>query len=328
MALADILKPRVTELGKIKIGGKAEQGRQSRSGGTFHAPEKWDHFIVTTGVRGKDGPQNYIPDAILMESLAEYADRHDGKLRQLPIALLSNDLDEVMQTAYVAYVGKKLAARSDGLKLEKFYDFKTKAFLPEPKVVDWKPEYADQIVDGKPLFKLHSVFSCVIAAGEARWGGVYKFRTTSKITADQLYGTLVHIKGLTGGILRGLPLRMVVRPKQVQPDGRTSTVYVVHCELVGRDLQQVQERALERAKYEVENRRAIDHAQREYRQLLALPGHESDDEHAHLAAEFHVSTEAPTPPAEPDPLAERLGLKRQQPTLEDDIAAAEAREEG
>ena len=49
---------------------------------------------------------------------------------------------------------------------------------------------------------------------------VYKFRTTSRISASQLVGSLVQLQQLTGGVLRGLPLQLVVRPIRVTPDGK------------------------------------------------------------------------------------------------------------
>ena len=111
----------------------------------------------------------------------------------------------------------------------------------------------------------------VIASAEAKWGGFYKFRTTSRITADQLYGSLVQLRQLTGGVLRGLPLRMAVRPLQVCPDGKPTTVYVVHVELAGADVTAIQRKALEIAQFEVANARQLQAAQHEYRQLLPRP---------------------------------------------------------
>ena len=43
----------------------------------------------------------------------------------------------------------------------------------------------------------------MIAAKESRFGGVYKFRTTSIISFKQLYSSLLHIHQLTGGVLVG-----------------------------------------------------------------------------------------------------------------------------
>ena len=43
--LSDLIKPRLPELGKIKIGGLGQE-RQARSGGTYRQPVKDDHFTI------------------------------------------------------------------------------------------------------------------------------------------------------------------------------------------------------------------------------------------------------------------------------------------
>lgn len=324
MTLHKLIRPAVVELGKIKIGGKGAERKSSR-GGTYRAPEKYDHFVVTTLQRDARG--DLVPDAVLMESLKEYADASDGKLRQLPVALLSNDLDDVLQAGWVAYQGKRLAARSDGEILTVFYDSKTGQWLDTPIEREWRPEFAQKKDDrGAPIFKLHSTLNVVIAARHARYGGFYRFRSTSQISASQLYGSLLHIQGLTCGQLRGLPLTLVVRPMQVAPEGKPTTVYVVHLELRGPDLQALQQQALDRARFELAHRKDLDLAQSEYKRLLHAPGHGDPESEAEAAEEYHPDVqqqqEAPSeqaasangngskPPA--DPLAAKLASQQQQ----------------
>lgn len=304
MSLAKILSPRLCELGKIKIGGLGDE-RTSQAGGKYRVPVKYDHFVVTTLYRGDDG--RLRPDEALMASLAEHADA-DGKVRSLPITLLSNDVEDVLQVAYLMYDGKKLAAKSDGETLTKYADLNTRQWLPEPVSMPWNPEWADlKDKKGHPLFKLHCTMNVVIASRVAKWGGFYKFRTTSRITADQLYGSLVQLRQLTGGILRGLPLRLVVRPLQVAPDGKPTVVYVVHVELAGSDVLAIQKQALEIAQYEVHNAKMLAAAQAEYRQLLRAPDEFVDDaEEAEVAQEFAPHQQPGQLPPPPPPAAPAL----------------------
>lgn len=310
MALFDVVKPRIIELGKIKIGGLGEE-RQKRGGGSYRLPIKLDHFVITTLHR--DGRGGLIQDDGLMTALKGegYADS-DGKLRRLPIAVLSNDIEDVLQAAYVRYNGKRIEARSDGVTLEKF--FAGGKWLDEPHVSEWKPEMAEAVDSkGVPFFKMHATFNCVIASKAARWGGVYKFRTTSGISASQLAGSLVEIKQLTGGVLRGMPLRLAVRPLQVSPNGQTTTVYVVHCELVGDDLCELQDRALRRVQAELTNAKQISMMQLEYKRLIHEPGEgESDEEVEEIAAEFHPPERKPEATGA-DPLAAQLGIGGEDP---------------
>lgn len=283
--LSDLIKPRVCELGKIKIGGLGEERTKASGNGTYRLPEKHDYFTVTTMHR--DAKRGLVPDEELMASLKDLADP-DGRLRQLPISLLSNEPEDILQAAYVWYNGTRMAAKSDGRTLTRYFDT-NKGWLPQPEELPWKPEFAERTdAAGNRLFKLHATLNCVVAAPAARWGGVYKFRTTSGISAEQLYGSLTQLRLLTGGQLRGLPLRLVVRPVQVSPGGKTTTVYVVHIELRGPDLQTLQELALQRARFEIDNAKQLGELQQQYRALLAAPGdRETEEEQAEVAAEFH-----------------------------------------
>lgn len=291
MSLSNIIEslgneqPRMIELGKIKIGGLGES-RNKAGGGTYRMPAKHDHFTVTTLNRSPAG--DLVSDDTLMKKLlVEYGDK-DGKLRQLPVRVMSNDLDDVLQSAWVWYGGKTCGARSDGKKITWFVDPKTRTRYAEPQETDWQPGDETAWVDNKnnPLFKLHSVFNCVIASNDARWGGVYKFRTTSIVTFKQLAASLTHIHQLTGGILIGMPLRLVVRPIQVAPEGKPTTVYVVHCEIRGAEMQQIQQQAMSQQAWLIENKQKMLTMQAQYRKLLVAPGMESAHETGDIVEEF------------------------------------------
>jgi len=300
MSLAEILETmdrnelRVVELGKIKIGGKGEE-RKTAEGKVWRLPRKDDHFSITTMNRSDAG--DFVLDAALMQDLIrQYGDK-DGKLRQLPVRLLSDDLDDVLQTGWVWYMGKVRAAVSDGKTVTWHNDpnigpdFGKK--FAEPVVEPWRKEFAE-IKDTRNrdpkrhtrLFKLHSILNCVIAAKESRFGGVYKFRTTSLITFKQLYASLMHVQALTGGVLMGMPLMLVVRPMQVAPEGQPTTVYVVHAELRGAGLAELQAQAVKQMTFMVDNRQRLMAAQAQYKQLLAAPGEENEDEAKDVADEF------------------------------------------
>lgn len=285
MALEDILSPRVVELGSIKIGGLGEK-RTSKGGNEFRLPQKLDHFRIVTKFRDENG--DLIEDTETMDALkADYADK-DGHLRKVPIAVLSDEIPDILRASWAHYRGKHCFARSDGKTLWKYFDFKTAQPLTQPEESEWKPEFEKLTFKNAPMFKKHVSLDAVIAIPEARWGGIYRFRTTSAITGDQLYGSLIHLKQLTGGVLTGMPLMMVVRPMQVAPNGIATTVYVVHVELRGSDLMQLQKLALDRAKFQKENRKQLLAVRREMRLLMHDPAQdESEDVQADVQQEFH-----------------------------------------
>ena len=299
MALSDILNAKIVELGKIKIGTVGDE-RATKGGGTFRLPQKLDHFIITGHARGSNGQLQQ--DEKLMADLISLHGDPDGHLRQIPIALLSNELEDVLQAAWVCYRGKKCYARGDGLTVTWFYDRKTNKELPEPQTFDWEPKYADLMEGNQKVFKRHVVLNCVISGAQARFGGVYRFRTTSMISGDQLYGSLKWCRGMTGGILFGMPLWLVVRPVVVSPEGRTTTVYVVHVECRGEDVQAVQQRAMDVARFQRQHRQELNSVRHELKLLLVQPGAEDEGEAGEVVEEFHpqaavIAAEPATPEA-------------------------------
>ena len=167
------------------------------------------------------------------------------------------------------------------------------------------------MLDGKgnKFFKQHSVFNCVIVSKAGRFGGVHKFRTTSAITASQLYGGLLHIMQLTNGILMGLPLQLVVRPLQVNPNTpkgkQSATVYVVHIELIGSDLQAIQDRAMKQAQWALSSAATTMRSTMQYHKLLAAPGTETTvAEIEEIVQEFHPEMEEREPVAMPKAIDE------------------------
>jgi hypothetical protein len=282
---------RPLEIGKLKLGGLGEK-RPKKGGGFWRMPRKDDHFTVTTLQRTSDG--DLVTDVELMrELLAQYGETdpktNERKLRQIPIRLLSDEIDDVLQAQFCWYGRRACGARSDGEKVVWYYDPTDLKQLNPPRVEDWTDAYSEmRDKDGNKLFKLHSTFNCVIASKESRFGGVYKLRTTSMITFRQLYASLIHIQALTNGILLGMPLMLVVRPMNVRPEiggeKKETTVYVVHVELRGADLVQLQKLAVEQARYRMEFKGRALEIQQRYRRLLTFD--ESPEEQAWVQQEF------------------------------------------
>lgn len=276
------IHPRLCELGKIKIGGLGEW-TTSKNGKKFRPPRKDDHFTITTMMRNAEG--DLLPDDELMKKLEA---QFGSPLRTLPIILLSDDIDEVLAAQYARYDGKTCIATCDGETCKWNFD-KAGVEIPGGHPMPCNGEHETR------GWKLHTNLSCVIACGQARLGGVYRFRTTSQITTEQLYGGLAHISTLTGGVLQGIPLHLVVRPMQVAPGGNPTKIYVVHIEIHATDYGDVQRKALESAQMRRDTARSIKAAQTEYRALLAAPtpGDDEDpEEQAAVGQEFHPIEDA------------------------------------
>lgn len=274
------IRPTLTEGGKIKAGYRGDE-RTSRNGKTFRVPEKLDHFIVTKTTRDDDG--DFEPDDTVMEALPKDS---WGLVREIPIVVHSDVIDEVFLNSYALYIGGQLGCRGDGETATRW--FKDRKWT-EPVAIQCTCAYLGA-KDG-PVCKPHGTLHCSLRLrGQALAGAIFKFRTTSIITIQRIIGSLQQIKAACG-TLRGLPLALCLRPVRVTPDGvPASTVYCAHVELRGDDLLAVQRRVLEIAQM----RRALETGEYDrddaaYRALLEPPGgdQESDEERGEVAAEFH-----------------------------------------
>ncbi len=204
------LTPRLPERGKIKIGIKG-QWITSAKEKKFQPPKKLDHFLITKTVRGDNTEANFVEDTELMKLLKKkYADP-DSKLRRIPIRLLYNDIGLNVQTRYAAYKGRKtLLCTGDGETATK-NDGKG-VFTERKCPCDHKdPTY--QIEHPKETrCKIATRFQCEIIGCE-EVGGVFVFRSTGYNTAVELPSSLLYISSMTGGILAGLELMLVMAPR-------------------------------------------------------------------------------------------------------------------
>ena len=294
MFLIDKLRPRTVETGKIKLGGKGAE-RPTKSGGKFRLPVKYDHFVIT-GLN-RDAAGNLAPDMALMASLAEegYADP-DGKLRQIPVVFLSNDIHDIIQSAWLWYGGKKIIGKSDGETVWWYANpQKPEERYEQPRQAKWEQRYEGATdPKGNRLFKLNTTLNCIIASKQANWGGVYKLRTTSQISAEQLVGSIRQLSMLCGGHIKGVPFRLRMRPMAVTPNGQPSTVYVVHVDMPAETMLEVRERALKIAAMEAQMGDKLKQFEIAYKASIQVPGDgESETEQADIQEEFYPdATEA------------------------------------
>ena len=75
----------------------------------------------------------------------------------------------------------------------------------------------------------------VILSASNRLGGVYVFRTTGFNSIRNIMSSMGFLRGITGGVLGGIPLRMTLLPMTVKPEGVNQNVkiYAVNLEYAG-----------------------------------------------------------------------------------------------
>lgn len=223
------LKPRLAEVGKIKIGGKGEE-RKTKSGGTFRIPAKFDHFVVTTTERTAEG--NFKIDDVLMDKLG-------GEPREISIRLLFDDIDMNFFTEFQFYVGRSLVCRGDGETARRTYQKAGEANVltddgkgtkkitvkeGDTHTVPCSPDSCPLFKEGK--CKPTGILSCAIT-DSMELGGVYRFRTHSWNSISSIVAALEFFASNTKGILTGLPLKLKMVKKTTEEHGDVQFVTVV-----------------------------------------------------------------------------------------------------
>lgn len=223
------LCPGLREMGKIKIGNKGAM-RRSAGGSDWQAPQKLDHFLITTNERGQDN--NFLLDSEL-HSL--YGDAP----KEIPVRLLYDDISLNFATRYICYYGKTIFCSGDGevaqrLQVDKI-TYASRACPCERQDPKFPGDVVNgQVKTGQGKCKINGILS-VIIDGAKQVGGVWKLRTTSFNSVVGILSSLAMIQRITGGRLAGIPMMMTVSPKTVANplDGKQQTIYVVGLHYVG-----------------------------------------------------------------------------------------------
>lgn len=275
------------EIGKIKIGNKGET-RKSKAGNDYRLPQKLDHFIITTNE--KDGNDDFIIDSEIHAIIGDQP-------KELPIRLLFNDLKLNFITRYAIYKGKdKCICEGDGVTFywldEKTNEWKAGRVPVEEMKSDFKGDKC----------KINGVLSCVIE-GVNKIGGVWKFRTVGINSVIALKTGLEFIQQLTGGQLAGIPLTLVLRPKTVNVEGKSTKVYVVNVEYRGtiEDLQETAYKIL--TSRSVFSHKLLQVEQQAIKQLAEMPN-AFDEDVAETVAEFYPTQQEGYKEVEHDDLSD------------------------
>jgi len=232
------ISPQLQEIGRIAVG---EKGGRSKSGKT-RLPTKLDHFIFTT--LDKDEDDGYIRDAGMMAAFGD-------KCTEIPIRLLYNDIELNFPTFYAKYTRSGIKLRGDGENWT-VYNVDANGNGTREEVFD--PNNERGFLDD-PDVKPHGILT-VLVEGQNSVGGVFKFRTTSWNSINNILSSLALIKNMCG-MLTYIPLKLVYRRKEVQPEGMAHKTWipVVSVEFRG-TIEELQAQASEVRQYMTTGQRA------------------------------------------------------------------------
>lgn len=250
-----VLQPRASEAGKIKIG----QMRSRKGAGKI--PQKLEtkegpFFIITKTLRGQDDASNFVIDARLMKELEPYADEDSDKikrLRQIPIRLDSDVIEQIAPTRLAMYRGTNLFCSGTG-------DGKNAATrwspLPDGTSVSAPHDCPCPYLraKGDEVCKPNLILWCTIdAGGETRLGVRHAFRTTGWNSIKSILAGLSTIQEQVGTLV-GPKLWLCVKWElKKDAKGTSRKVPVVYVECRTHDLAALRRDAVmtERARLEV-----------------------------------------------------------------------------
>lgn len=281
------LCPGLMEMGKIKIGNKGAV-RKSASGSEWQAPQKLDHFLITTNERGKDN--NFLLDESLHRLFGDAP-------KSIPVRMIYDDISLNFATRYICYYGKTVFCSGDGecaTRLQK--DGSTKQIVCPCERQD--PKFAGDDGKGKGKCKINGILSVIIDGAQAV-GGVWKFRTTSYNSVVGIMSSLALIQRITGGRLAGIPMNMTVSPKTVQDpiQGSQQTIYVVGLQYAG-TIDTLRDTGYQIAMTEAKHGISMARIEEDARLLLShTPVGLGDDLDQDVIEEFYPEEAAPSAPA-------------------------------
>lgn len=226
---------------RLTVAYKASIGVPGTDGKNY--PEKLDHFRIVA----KNEKGDWIEDPTLTKLLQEkYCNKvlgEDGKERfsklrefdivflqdppevQLPDGTTSWNLEEMFRTELAWWSATERLCYGNGKSATRSFNALTKAEQDQnagvraiawTKCGDGCPQYDDGKC--KPTANLSYLFKDL-----PRIGSVAAFNTTSFESIQRIQGSLMQILQFTGGRLRGIALRMVLRPgktKYTDKDGK------------------------------------------------------------------------------------------------------------
>jgi hypothetical protein len=230
-------------------------------------PQKSDHFHI----RSRNAKGEWVDDKKFMAQLQELymplVDVDDGKgnvsqirvaLREFDIIFLSDDIEEIFPTEYAwwATSEKKCSGHGcdDAFRRVTALPEKERLKYPGVDLIPWKPcgEGCPELESSKckPTGELRFIFK-----DRPVMGSIAALSTTSYQSIKRIHSSLLQIQSVTGGRLRGIPLKIVVRPGKTRyiQDGKakSSMAFFVNIEFREEDYSRLVPALLERsASYE------------------------------------------------------------------------------
>jgi hypothetical protein len=219
-------------------------------------PRKLSYFTFTRRQVLDDGTEVMAPDFEAIEA-------HGPTPRELDIVFLD---DNPFQGEYAMWSTSELKCHGDGITALRVNSM---AANPEEKALAAQTEkdgskyfpilggcWADDCSYSKPVVKGNKEYPspCKPSGdlkfqliGNIRVGGTAYYHTSGYRSISQIFSSLERIKGLTGGRLAGIPLKMVLRSYKTKHNGQAATQHGVSLEFRADDVASLRKNLMEQA---------------------------------------------------------------------------------
>jgi len=209
----ELMKVRPQQLGRIKLGGvgKLIKGKDGKP--DWRAPIKYDHFVITSLVRGADG--NFEQDARIHTIVGE-------KPMELGGVLMYDTPEENFHSEMVQYKGRGAAGKiweCDGVNATNLKSGAVGSCL----------KASGKECKCKPYSRLHVQLDAAPFTM-----GYHFFRTTSWESTNNIQTALEEIYARFGTCYHA-PVKLICYPSEDQHDGKTSTSHKVGLVLAMRE---------------------------------------------------------------------------------------------
>jgi hypothetical protein len=189
-------------------------------------PKRLDHFIFQKKAQRGSG----MSAEVVWEVDEEKTKHYGGNCREVEIILLDNNPDTVLRTEYAWWTASQKKCWGDG-------ESATRRTPENPRGEEWHPcandgcEDVEQDGRCRPSGDLY-----FLLADYPTLGTICKLHTSSYQSIRELYAALQDMRGVTGGRLMGLKVKLLVRPEKNayvdhQGDRKSGTKHVLGLEL-------------------------------------------------------------------------------------------------
>lgn len=219
-------------------------------------PRKLSYFTFTRRNVQEDGSEVMEPDFEAIEA-------HGPTPREIDIVFLD---DNPFQGEYAMWSASELKCHGDGITALRVLSM---AANPEERALAEEAEkaggrhfpiingcWADNCSYSKEVVKGNKTYPspCKPSGdlkfqliGNIRVGGTAYYHTSGYRSISQIFSSLERIKGLTGGRLAGIPLKMVLRSYKTKHNGQAATQYGVSLEFRADDVASLRKNLMEQA---------------------------------------------------------------------------------